>query len=572
MNNSRPKTAKPRWLARIIKKFIPVGRNNRKEITMKKANNFSLGYTGAPDKSIMFSTEVLDEFRTNVGRFRPETGGMLASSTDPCVIDVCCFDRRSKNTSGSFYYDVESMSKVFRKWKADGYVTNGIYHSHPRGVIHPSYHDISSALLHIRFFNLEYFYLPIFQVEKRGFYKMYFYVVRKEGQNLVVKLHYVLKATENGYEYAPFNQYEQTFSIEALDGYRSRIDGNTKYNKQVEVTNTTLSFCKEEYFSKVQSLYPEKVLDKVIVCVGVGGARSALENFARSGFRYFVLMDADTVSPTNVATQGVFVSEMGKKKVDVVRDRILDINPDAKVICVDRFLDDRMTDEEFKGYMDLFPGKCPTDFLILGCTDNFHAQKRSSMLALKYGTPYLAAMMYDKGAAAELMFVYPGVTEACPRCVLGRRFEMYEQGFQNDVGSAGCPIFATEWMNAVKGYIALMLLMYHNAPGSPFNTMLDEVKNRNFVQIRFDPNLMANMGIPIFDRAYAEANRYTFMGEIVWVPITPDRPEFGAENCRMCGGTGHLDDLRMKWSDTRLHEDALNSTSTADNHAFESIS
>lgn len=549
----------PKWLSRIITKLTTLFEDDRKEINMEKTNEFTIEYTGTPDTSILFSPEVLDQFRINVGRFRPETGGMLASSSDPHVIDVCCFDTHSKNTVGSFYYDVESMSKVFRKWKSKGYVTNGIYHSHPRGVIQPSYHDISSALLHIRFFNLDYFYLPIFQVDKRSFYKMYFYVVRLDNKDLVVKLHYALRATENGYEYAPFNQYEERFPIAELDHYRASIERKTDLKKAIAPTEASPSLRGTDYFSKVQTLYPANVLDKVIVCVGVGGARSALENFARSGFRNFVLMDADIVSPTNVATQGVFISEMGKKKVEVVRDRIMDINPAAKVICVDKFLDDHMTDDEFKGYMDMFPGKSPTDYLILGCTDNFHAQKRSSMLALKYGTPYLAAMMYDKGAAAELMFIYPGVTEACPRCVLGKRFEMYEKGFQNDVGSAGCPIFATEWMNAVKGYIALMLLMYHEAPGSPFNTILDEVKNRNFVQIRFDPNLMSNMGIPIFDRAYAGASRYTFMGEIVWVPITPDRPEYGAENCRMCGGTGHLEDLKMKWVDTRLHEDILNS-------------
>jgi hypothetical protein len=140
---------------------------------------------------------------------------------------------------------------------------------------------------------------------------------------------------------------------------------------------------------------------------------------------------------------------------------------------------------------------------------------------------------------------------------------MYENGYANDVGSAGCPIFATEWMNAVKGYIALMLLMYHDAPASPFHSMLDQVKDRNFVQIRFDPNLMQNMGISLFDHAYASAADFTFMGEIVWVPVTPDRPEYGAEPCRMCGGTGHLEDLRMKWSDTRLHEDILNANVAA---------
>lgn len=515
------------------------------------------GCSGIIDKSVMFSKEVLDQFRKHVGRYRAETGGMLASTREQGRIDRCHFDRHSRNTGGSFYYDVESMSRVFREWKAEGYVTNGIFHSHPVGVIRPSYHDVSSSLLHLRFFKLNYFYLPIFQPEKSGLYRMYFYVVRMDGGTLVVKLHYVLQALRDGYQFVPFNQWEERYSIEELDRYRASID-----RKPVQQTQSapapvrTPAPAAGTYFSKVRSLYPDHVLNKVIVCVGVGGARSALENFARSGFRNFILMDADVVSATNVATQGVFVSEMGKKKVEVVRDRILDINPAANVVCVDKFLDDRMTDGEFKSYMDRFPGRLPKDYLILGCTDNFQAQKRSSMLALKYGAPYLAAMMYARGAAAELMFFYPGVTEACPRCILRSRFEQYEKGFRNNVGSDGCPIFATEWMNALKGYIALMLLMYHEAPGNPYSTMLDRVKDRCFVQIRFDPDLKHNMGISVFDRAANE--RYGFLGDVAWMRITPDRPEFGAEPCRMCGGTGHLEDLYLKWTDTRLHEDVLN--------------
>lgn len=242
---------------------------------------------------------------------------------------------------------------------------------------------------------------------------------------------------------------------------------------------------------------------------------------------------------------------MGKKKVEVIRDRILDINPAARVICVDRFLDDQMSDEDFKGYLDSFPNRRPTDYLILGCTDNFEAQKRSSMLALKYGAPYLAAMMYAGGVAAELIFTYPGVTESCPRCLLRDRFEKYEHGFRNDVDSSACPIFATERMNATKGYIALMLLMYHEDPSSPFNNMLDEVANRNFVWIRLTPHLKDTpLSIDLFDRIFAGAPaRFTYMDETLWVPQYPDRPEFSSAPCKMCGGTGDLRELAVKWAD-----------------------
>lgn len=396
---------------------------------------------------------------------------------------------------------------------------------------------------------------------------MLFYIVNKQDDKLIVTLDHVLKATKEGYELQSFKEWNEVYSIRALDQYRSSIDqkqtvskktessadltANKSYSKEASSMNNTINptaAAVPDYFSKVKSLYPDRVLDKVIVCIGTGGARSFLENCARSGFRNFILVDKDTVSSTNIATQGVFISEIGKKKVDAIRERILDINPNAHVICVDRFLDDYMSDEEFKGYLDIFSNRRPTDYLILGCTDNFEAQKRSSMLALKYGIPYLAAMMYEGGAAAELIFTYPGgVTESCPRCLLRDRFEKYEHGFQNDVDSSACPIFATERMNATKGYIALMLLMYHEDPTSPFNDMLDKVANRNFVWIRLNPKLKDSaLGIGLFDRIFAGVpERFTFMDETIWVPQHPDTDP----PCKMCGGTGNLGELAVKWAD-----------------------
>ena len=161
--------------------------------------------------------------------------------------------------------------------------------------------------------------------------------------------------------------------------------------------------------------------------------------------------------------------------------------------------------------------------------------------------------MYECGAAAELIFVYPGVTESCPRCLLRSRFEKYENGFVNDVSSAACPIFATERMNALKGYLALMLLMYGEDPQNPFSTMLDDVKDRNFVQIRLLPDLKDRLGIGMFDRVLSGASRYTYFDETLWVPQHPDRPEFGAESCKLCGGTGDLAALKDQWKtvDTR---------------------
>ncbi len=309
-----------------------------------------------------------------------------------------------------------------------------------------------------------------------------------------------------------------------------------------------------EVFTRISGLYAPVALDKVIICIGTGGSRDFLIDLARSGFRNFILIDRDTVSLTNVATQGTYLSEVGRNKTEVIREKILDLNPEAKVVCVNRFLDDSMSDEEFHSYMDMFPGRSGTDYLICGCADNFEGQKRAALLALKYGCPYLASWLYEKGAAAEVIFTYPGVTESCPRCMLRTRFEMYEKGFVSEVTSAGTPIFATSRLNEIKGFVALMLLNYHEEGGGRFSTMLDDVKDRNFIIARLYPQALDEMGFLLFDKILKGngAERFSYMDETFWVPQKPDSPVYG-EPCRMCGGTGDLTFLSRKWAnvDTR---------------------
>jgi len=63
---------------------------------------------------------------------------------------------------------------------------------------------------------------------------------------------------------------------------------------------------------------------------GVGGM--AAEALARSGVGRFLLVDFDTVSITNLNRQVIALhSTIGKPKVQVMQERILDINPHAQV-------------------------------------------------------------------------------------------------------------------------------------------------------------------------------------------------------------------------------------------------
>ena len=77
----------------------------------------------------------------------------------------------------------------------------------------------------------------------------------------------------------------------------------------------------------------EKLRDAHVAVFGVGGVGGHLcEALARAGVGAIDLFDNDEVSRSNINRQIVALhSTLGRAKVEVMRDRILDINPDCLV-------------------------------------------------------------------------------------------------------------------------------------------------------------------------------------------------------------------------------------------------
>ena len=94
-------------------------------------------------------------------------------------------------------------------------------------------------------------------------------------------------------------------------------------------------------FSRTELLLGKEKMEYLknarVAVFGIGGVGGyTVEALARSGVGTLDLIDDDKVCLTNINRQIIATrSTVGKYKVDVARDRILDINPDAKVnICL----------------------------------------------------------------------------------------------------------------------------------------------------------------------------------------------------------------------------------------------
>ena len=90
-------------------------------------------------------------------------------------------------------------------------------------------------------------------------------------------------------------------------------------------------------FSRTELLIGKEGIDKLsqskVAVFGIGGVGSfVVEGLARAGIGNFILVDDDKVCLTNLNRQILATtSTVGKPKVEVAKQRILDINPKANV-------------------------------------------------------------------------------------------------------------------------------------------------------------------------------------------------------------------------------------------------
>ncbi len=115
-------------------------------------------------------------------------------------------------------------------------------------------------------------------------------------------------------------------------------------------------------FGGIERLIGRNPLEKLqkahILIIGIGGVGSwSAEALVRSGVGEITLMDADDICITNTNRQlHTLASTIGKPKVEVMKERLLGINPDVKINVLNDFLTERnineIIDEKFDFIFD----------------------------------------------------------------------------------------------------------------------------------------------------------------------------------------------------------------------------
>ena len=182
-----------------------------------------------------------------------------------------------------------------------------------------------------------------------------------------------------------------------------------------------------ERFSRTELLIGKEALDKLghmrVAVFGVGGVGGYVcEALVRSGIGAFDLVDNDMVSLSNLNRQIIATQKtIGCYKVDVMKERMLDINPDVQVNtwkCF--FLPANADDFPFEEY----------DYIV-DAVDTVTAKLELIMRAKKYNIPIISAMgagnKLDPGRF-QIADIYE--TKICPLARIMRR-ELKKRGVES---------------------------------------------------------------------------------------------------------------------------------------------
>ena len=134
----------------------------------------------------------------------------------------------------------------------------------------------------------------------------------------------------------------------------------------------------------------ERIASKRVLLFGVGGVGSwCAESLVRTGIMHLTLVDADCVNITNVNRQLMATTQtVGRVKVEALRERLLEINPDAEITPIQKlFTAENAAEFQLDSY----------DYII-DCIDSLKDKTALIELATHTGAKFFSSM----GAALKI--------------------------------------------------------------------------------------------------------------------------------------------------------------------------
>ncbi len=207
------------------------------------------------------------------------------------------------------------------------------------------------------------------------------------------------------------NHSDNAVSTPNLLGSRSSGEIHFTYNGKP---------CKVDAYNTLQNIFSRNsgiletdwMLNKTAIIAGCGsvGSLVALE-LARSGVGTFILIDNDILAYHNICRHQCGVRDVGKFKVQALQERLIEINPSAKVKTFVDILENLPK--------DVFDKYCTQNTILISCADNREADQYASQISVLYNIPFVSIGFWERAFAGEIFYFIPSENMPCYECALG---------------------------------------------------------------------------------------------------------------------------------------------------------
>ena len=204
------------------------------------------------------------------------------------------------------------------------------------------------------------------------------------------------------------------------------VDGTLAFTYKGEAYDIEKYSLVQNIFSRITGILESSVMcEKEAVILGCGSVGSLVAlQLAKSGVGNFLLVDNDIVEYHNLCRHQCGISDIGKYKTIALKERILNINPTAKVEI------ETTTVELVR--KEVFDTHCKEGYsIIVGCADNRTADVYANSIAVMYHVPFVSIGFWERAFAGEIFYYLPDKNMPCYKCALGDGGELSQRENSN---------------------------------------------------------------------------------------------------------------------------------------------
>ena len=208
------------------------------------------------------------------------------------------------------------------------------------------------------------------------------------------------KVNSKKYMYRILEKAEKNFLV-IKNGQARIYDVGTKQFRVIEIEE--YSFVQELTSRNSGLLESGWMKDSTAIISGCGSVGSLIAvQLARSGVGNIVLIDSDCLEIHNICRHQLNLSDIGRRKVDAVAEKLRLINPNVNI----RTFAKKIQDVPVSSYIDLIVEKKKTVFI--GTCDNRVGNAHVCNMANELGVSFASLGFMSRGWGAEIFTMLPG--------------------------------------------------------------------------------------------------------------------------------------------------------------------